>query len=141
MDNLTKLQRKKNMQGIQSKETKIEIKLCKALWKKGYRYRKNYSGLIGKPDIVFVNLKVAVFCDSEFFHGYDWENRKNWIKSNRGYWIPKIESNIQKDKLVNEKLKADGWLVLRFWGKQIDKNLEMCTDEIEAAILSRVELK
>lgn len=137
MDNLTKLQRRKNMKAILSKKTKIETKLCKALWKNGYRYRKNYSKLIGKPDIVFIKWKIAIFCDSEFFHGYDWENRKSWIKSNRDYWIPKIEANINKDKIVNRKLSEDGWLVLRFWGKEIDKNLEKCVNEIEDAILSR----
>lgn len=139
MDNLTRAHRRKNMQAIRSKETSIEMKLRKALWEKGYRYRKNYSKLIGKPDIVFVSLKIVIFCDSEFFHGFDWENRKSWIKSNRGYWIPKIESNMKKDKLVNKTLRDEGWKLLRFWGKEIEKNLEKCVSEIEMTIKSRME--
>lgn len=139
MDNLTKVHRRKNMQAIRSKETSIEIKLRKALWKKGYRYSKNYAKLLGKPDIVFVSMQIAIFCDSEFFHGFDWENRKDWIKSNRDYWIPKIESNMKKDKLVNKTLRDEGWKVLRFWGKEIEKNLEKCMDKIEKTTKSRIE--
>ena len=63
MDVLTKEQRKKNMQNIKAKDTKIEIILRKALWKKGYRYRKNYNKLPGKPDIVLPKYKIAIFCD------------------------------------------------------------------------------
>ena len=71
MDRLTKEQRHKNMSHIKSKDTKIEVKLRKALWHKGYRYRKNYSQLPGKPDIVLTKFKIVIFCDSEFFHGKD----------------------------------------------------------------------
>ncbi len=76
MDVLTKEQRRKNMQRIKGKNTSIEIKLCKALWKKGYHYRKNYKELPGSPDIVLTKYKVAIFCDSEFFHGKDWDKLK-----------------------------------------------------------------
>lgn len=126
MDNLTKDQRHKNMQAIRSKDTRIEIKLRKALWRRGYRYRKNYSSLPGKPDIVFVKQKVAIFCDSEFWHGFDWDNRKGKIKSNRDYWIKKIERNIERDKYINQQLESQGWKVMRFWGKEIEKNLDWC---------------
>ena len=104
--------------------------LRKELWLRGLRYRKNYKKIIGKPDIVFIRKKVAVFCDSEFWHGYDWENRKNDIKSNRDFWIKKIERNIQRDIEVNEILKNDGWSVLRFWGNDIKKRTVECADEI-----------
>ena len=83
MDDLTPEQRKKNMQAIRSKDTTIELTLRKALWKKGIRYRKNYKGLIGKPDIVITKYRIVVFCDSDFWHGYDWDNRKLRIKSNQ----------------------------------------------------------
>ena len=96
MDDLTPEQRKKNMQAIRSKDTTIELALRKALWKKGIRYRKNYKGLIGKPDIVITKYRIVVFCDSDFWHGYDWDNRKSRIKSNQEYWIPKIERNMIK---------------------------------------------
>lgn len=76
MDNLTKEQRRKNMQNIKSKNTKIEVILRKALWKKGFRYRKNDIRLPGKPDIVMPKYKIVIFCDSEFFHGKDWDTLK-----------------------------------------------------------------
>ncbi len=125
------------MKAIRSKDTKIEVSLRRELWKRGFRYRIHYKKLIGKPDIVFVRQKIAVFCDSEFFHGFNWKEQHKKIKSNRGYWIPKIESNIKKDKLVNELLEKDGWFVLRFWGKEIQKNIKKCADKIEDIILER----
>ena len=97
-DRLTPEQRHKNMQNIRSKDTSIELKLRKALWERGIRYRKNFKELIGKPDIVLTKYKVVIFCDSEFWHGYDWENRKNDFKSNQTFWIPKIERNMEIKK-------------------------------------------
>ena len=123
-DDLTPEQRRKNMQAIRSKDTSIEIKLRKALWEKGIRYRKNYKAVIGKPDIAITKCKIAVFCDSDYWHGYDWENRNQRIKSNREYWIPKIERNMERDRQVTKALEDDGWLVLRFWEWQIKKQLD-----------------
>ena len=131
MDVLTKEQRSKNMKAIKAKDTKIEILLRKALWNKGYRYRKNYNKLIGKPDIVLSKYKIAIFCDSEFWHGKDWEIRKNNIKTNSEFWINKIEGNMKRDQIVNEKLQNDGWKVLRFWGEEIVKNINECIKRIE----------
>ena len=140
MDDLTPEQRKKNMQAIRSKNTTIELALRKALWKKGIRYRKNYKGLIGKPDIVITKYRIVVFCDSDFWHGYDWDNRKSRIKSNQEYWIPKIERNMKRDKEVTAVLVEQGWIVLRFWEHSIRKNLESCLDDIEEAVSIRKEL-
>jgi DNA mismatch endonuclease Vsr len=140
MDDLTPEQRKKNMQAIRSKDTTIELTLRKALWKKGIRYRKNYKGLIGKPDIVITKYRIVVFCDSDFWHGYDWDNRKLRIKSNQEYWIPKIERNMKRDKEVTAVLVEQGWIVLRFWEHSIRKNLESCLDDIEEAVSIRKEL-
>lgn len=120
-----------NMKKVKSRGTEIEILLQKELWKRGIRYRKNVKTIEGKPDIAFIGKKIAVFCDSEFWHGYDWENRKNDIKSNQDFWIPKIERNIKRDVEVTQKLQSDGWVVLRFWGKEIKKNLEECADIVE----------
>lgn len=120
-----------NMKKVKSKGSEIEILLQKELWRRGLRYRKNVKTIEGKPDIAFIGKKIAVFCDSEFWHGYDWENRKNDIKSNQDFWIPKIERNIQRDVEVTQKLQSDGWVVLRFWGKEIKKNLEECADIVE----------
>ena len=125
------------MSRVRCKDTKIEIVLRKELWQRGLRYRKNCKTIEGKPDIAFIGPKVAVFCDSEFWHGYDWESRKADIKTNREFWIRKIERNIQRDAEVDAALKADGWIVLRFWGKQILKNLEECADIIESTVRDR----
>lgn len=130
MDKLTKEQRKKNMRAVKSKGSKIEVRLAKALWKKGYRYRKNDKTVFGKPDITFKNLKIAIFCDSEFWHGKDWDIKKHEHKSNIKFWHKKIERNIERDKEVNKQLLKDGWKVLRFWGKEIEKKLDFCVLEI-----------
>lgn len=134
MDDLTPEQRRKNMQAIRSKDTSIEVALRTALWHRGIRYRKNYNQLPGKPDIAITKHKIAVFCDSDYWHGYDWENRHQKIKSNRDYWIPKIERNMARDKKVNEMLEAQGWIVLRFWEWQIRKHLDECVDTIISTI-------
>ena len=137
MDTHTAEQRHKNMQAVKSKDTAIELLLRKELWSRGIRYRKNVKSIIGKPDIAFIKKKVAVFCDSEFWHGFDWEHKKSDIKSNRDFWIPKIEKNIARDKEVNNALAADGWIVLRFWGQQIKKDVKACADLIVAALKER----
>lgn len=123
-----------NMSRVKNKNSEIELLLRRELWRRGLRYRKNVSSIYGKPDIAFVQKRVAVFCDSEFWHGFDWDNRKNDIKSNRDFWIAKIERNMQRDLEVNEKLKAEGWTVLRFWGKMIKKETALCADQIEKAV-------
>ena len=136
MDNLTKSQRHKNMKNIKSKDTKIEVMLCKALWHKGYRYRKNYKELPGKPDIVLTKYKIAIFCDGEFFHGRNWrEQRKRVAKGNNSeYWLRKISRNIDRDAEVERQLFQMGWTVLRFWGKDIKKNLDECVKAVEDTI-------
>lgn len=134
MDNHTPEQRRKNMQAIRSKDSKIEVLLRKELWSRGLRYQKNVKSVFGSPDIVFKGKKVAVFCDGEFWHGFDWENRKNRIKSRREYWIPKIEKNIKRDKEVTKTLEKAGWTVLRFWEKEIKNNTQLCADIIEKMI-------
>lgn len=134
MDNHSPEQRHKNMKAIKSKDTKIEVMLRKELWTRGLHYQKNSKKVFGKPDIVFIGKKVAVFCDSEFWHGYDWDNKKKEFKSHQDFWIPKIERNIARDKEVNDQLKRAGWTVLRFWGNDIKKNLQACADEIERTV-------
>ena len=90
MDKHTPEQRRKNMQAVKNKDSQIELMLRKELWSRGLRYRKNSNKVFGHPDIVFIGKKVAVFCDSEFWHGHDWEKRKNDFKSHQDFWIPKI---------------------------------------------------
>ncbi len=137
MDVLTKEQRHKNMSAIKSKGTKIEELLGKALWSKGLRYRKNDRMVFGKPDFTFRRYKIAVFCDSEFFHGKNWDVCKHRIKTNTVFWHSKIEGNIDRDRLVNETLLKNGWQVFRFWGEEIKKNLDGCVLTIEEAIERR----
>lgn len=134
MDKLTKEQRHKNMVAVKNKDSNIELVLRKILWDNGYRYRKNYSKVYGKPDIVFIGKKVAVFCDSEFWHGYSWKENKDKIHSNKDFWIKKIERNMERDEEVNKKLENEGWTVLRFWGKEITKNLRECFEKIVKAL-------
>lgn len=137
MDVLTQEQRKRNMQAIRSTNTHIEDKLAKALFSKGYRYRRNDKSVIGKPDIVFKGLKIAVFCDSEYFHGKDWNTEKHRIKTNTEFWHKKIEQNMLRDQQVNAELLKNNWKVIRFWGKEIEKNLDLCVGEVIKAIEER----
>lgn len=136
MDVLTKEQRRKNMQRIKGKDTSIEIILRKALWQKGYRYRKNYRQLPGSPDIVLIKYKIAIFCDGEFFHGKDWEKLKARLeKGEKGeYWISKISRNIVRDEEIDKQLNFLGWTVLRFWGNDIKKHTDECVKVIEEVI-------
>lgn len=136
MDNLTAEQRQKNMRHIKSKDTSIEVKLRKELWSRGYRYRKNVSNLPGKPDIVLTKYKIAIFCDSEFFHGKDWEILKPRLEksNNADYWVKKISRNMERDNEINKKLLFMGWTVIRFWGKDILKNIDDCISVIEDVI-------
>ena len=136
MDRLTKEQSHKNMKNIKNKDTRIEVTLRKALWNKGYRYRKNDKRLPGKPDIVLTKYKIAIFCDSEFFHGKDWEVLKPQLErgKNADFWIKKISKNQQRDEEVNKQLQYLGWTVIRFWGKDITKHTDECVQVIEETI-------
>lgn len=140
MDNLTKEQRRKNMQRIRAKDTSIELRLRKALWHKGYRYRKNDKNLPGKPDIVLTKYKIAIFCDSEFFHGKDWEVLKPRLEkgSNSDFWIKKIGKNREHDDEINKKLLFMGWTVIRFWGNDIKKKTDECIKVIEETIFDNM---
>ena len=135
-DVLTPEQRRRNMQHIRSENTKIEVLLRKALWEQGYRYRKNYKFLPGKPDIALTKYKIAVFCDSEFFHGKDWEVLvPRLAKGDNGdFWIGKISRNRERDDEINKKLLFMGWTVIRFWGNEIMKNTDECIRVIEETI-------
>ena len=126
-----------NMKYIHSKNTKIEVILRKALWNAGFRYRKNYEKLPGKPDIALTKYKIAIFCDGEFFHGKDWEVLKPKLEkgNNPDFWIKKITRNQQRDEEVNKQLLFMGWTVIRFWGNEIKKkNPKQCVKVVEETI-------
>ena len=127
------ISRSENMSRIKNKNTSIELLLRKELWKRGLRYRVNDKSIFGKPDIVFKRKKIAIFCDSEFWHG------KKFLegeipKSNTEFWVKKLTRNIRRDKEVNEKLKKDGWIVLRYWGKDIRIKTVEIADKIDQII-------
>ena len=126
----------KNMKKIRGKDTSIEVRLRKALWQKGLRYRKNYKALPGSPDIALTKYKIAVFCDSEFFHGKDWEALKLRLEKGKNpeYWLKKIERNRNRDWETDRKLLLLGWTVIHFWGQDILKQTEECVKVIEEAI-------
>ncbi|WP_027219120.1 very short patch repair endonuclease [Butyrivibrio fibrisolvens] len=138
-DVLTPAQRRKNMQRIKAKDTKIEIILRKALWNRGYRYRKNYTKLPGHPDIVLTKYRIAIFCDGEFFHGKDWEVLRPKLENsnNSDFWISKISRNKEHDSEINKKLLFEGWTVIRFWGNDIKKHTDECVRVIEEAIFDK----
>ncbi len=142
MDNLTPEQRRRNMQNIKSKDTRLEIILRKALWHKGYRYRKNWKALPGTPDIAITKYRIAIFCDSEFFHGKDWEKLKLRLQngSNSSYWIKKITRNRERDSEAEKALKFREWTVLRFWGEDIKKHTDDCVQVVEEAIVDKCQL-
>ncbi len=129
------------MQAIKNKNSKIEELLANALWAKGYRYRRNNKNIFGTPDFTFGKHKIAIFCDSEYFHGKDWETKRHRIKTNVEFWHKKIEGNIKRDVIVNETLLNNGWKVIRFWGEDIKRNLENCLAKIETEIKERNHVK
>ena len=120
----------KIMSKIRGKNSKPELLFRKALWAKGIRYRVNNTQLPGKPDISIKKYKLAIFIDGEFWHGYNWDERKETIKSNRRFWIPKIERNLQRDKEVNQALQEMGYMVFRFWINDVKTELGKCINDI-----------
>ena len=125
----TTKKRSKMMSKIRGKNTKPELLFRKALWHKGIRYRI-YSKLPGKPDLSIKKYKLAIFIDGEFWHGYNWHEQMKSIKSNRRFWIPKIERNIQRDQEVNQSLSNLGYTVFRFWSKEVLNDLDTCINDV-----------
>jgi DNA mismatch endonuclease (patch repair protein) len=118
------------MKQIKAENTKPEATFRKALWHSGIRYRKNNKYLPGKPDVVLGKYRIAIFIDGDFWHGYNWHEKREKLKANKDYWIPKIERNIQRDLEVNRKLKDMGWFVLRFWEHEVIKELTNCIEKV-----------
>lgn len=127
----------KNMQAVKSTGSQIEMMLGKSLWGRGLRYRKNNKMVFGKPDFTLRKYKIAIFADSEFWHGKDWEVRKYEHKSNVEFWHKKIERNIERDRQVNQELRDNGWVVIRFWGMDIKKDSDECAEKVVRAIAAR----
>ena len=134
MDIFTKEKRSKIMRAIKSKDTKEERLLAKALWRRGHRYRKHDRTVFGTPDLSFKKYRIAIFVDGEFFHGKDWESIQQRLDTNKEFWLSKIERNRNRDKIVNEYLTSKGWLVLRFWSKDVKRKLYTTVRTIEKEI-------
>lgn len=128
MDNLTKEQRRKNMQHIRSTGTAPERTVMKELKKRKIYFAAYVSKITGKPDIVFRRKKVAIFIDSDFWHGHP--KRFNMPKTNPDYWIKKIEGNRKRDKQVGAELKRNGWMVIRLWEYDIRHNFEKSLQKV-----------
>ncbi len=130
---------KRTMSHIKRKNTSIELVMRKALWQHGIHYRKNLKGLPGTPDIVITKYKIVIFCDSEFFHGKDWEILKSKLKkgNNPNYWIAKIEENIERDRQIDAELFGMGYTVIHFWGKDIIRHTDDCIKAIDEAIMEQ----
>ena len=129
----------KIMSAVKSKNTKPEIKLRKELFSRGLRFRINYKLLKGKPDVVFTKKKIAVFCDGDFWHGYNWVIRglpsfDVELEKYNKYWSLKILKNVERDKKVTFQLESEGWTVLRFWESDIKEDVKRCADEIEKKV-------
>lgn len=122
--------RSKIMSKIRGKNTQPELAFRRALYAAGYRYRVDYKKLIGKPDIALKKYKTVIFIDGEYWHGFNWDERKPKIKTNREFWIAKIERNMQRDAEVNEELNRQGYKVFRFWETEIKKELDRCLKEV-----------
>lgn len=118
------------MSKIRSKNTKAELILRKALWSKGYRYRIHAKKIVGSPDIIFAKYKLLIFVDGNFWHGYNWEEKKKKLQTNKAYWVAKIERNIQRDAAVTQHLTQSGWSVIRFWDHEVQKDLHACISRI-----------
>lgn len=128
MDNLTKAQRKKNMQNIRSKGTTPEKIVIRELKKHRVYFAAHATSIIGKPDIVFRKKRIAVFIDSDFWHGHP--RRFIKPKSNIKYWREKITRNKERDKKVNKELRKNGWTILRFWEYDIKNNPQKVINKI-----------
>lgn len=129
---------RKRMSKVKLKGGKAETALAKALWQRGYRYRRNDKRLPGSPDIAILKYQIAVFIDGEFWHGKDWEIRKDRLKRNREYWIEKIEENMARDMRDDQLLVQIGWTPIHFWEKDVIKKLPACIAEIEDMVLAQI---
>lgn len=115
------------MSKIKGKNTGIEKMLIAELRKRKISGFKRYPNLIGKPDIIFPKAKTVVFCDGDFWHGYQFSKQKHKLNK---FWFKKISGNIKRDRLVRRELEKEGWLVIRFWGHEILEDPSACVDRL-----------
>jgi len=123
------------MAHVKLKHGDAETAIARVLWHDGFRYWLNYRKLPGSPDIAIQKYRIAVFVDGEFWHGYNWDERKPKLKRNREYWIEKIEENMARDRRVDQELKALGWTPIHFWSKEVKKDFDGCIRAIKEVAL------
>lgn len=123
------------MSQIRSQDTKIEVALRSALFREGLRFRKNFAAVLGRPDVVLVTPRIAIFCDSSFWHGRDLVALEKRLRTNKAFWLNKIRKNVARDRAVDSGLASQGWLVLRFWEEDLNKELRKCI----AAVLKKAK--
>jgi DNA mismatch endonuclease (patch repair protein) len=133
MDNLTPLQRRRTMSLIRSKDTRLELTVRRLLHARGLRFRKHSGSLPGRPDLVFVNARVVVFIDGDYWHGWRFPN---WRRKLGAYWQQKIEGNRRRDRRNCDRLRRAGWRVIRVWEHQIERDARCCIDRIDEAVRS-----
>ncbi len=129
-DTVSKKKRSEIMSKVKSKDSKIEVDFRKAIWKAGFRYRKNPTKYFGKPDIVLAKYKTAIFIDSCFWHGCKRHCRLPSVR--KKYWMAKIERNKERDKEVNRHYKKIGWQAIRVWEHDIEKKIDKVIRKIKA---------
>lgn len=125
------------MSHVKTKRNSAEVMIAKSLWHRGYRYRLNYKALPGSPDIALTKYRIAIFIDGEFWHGKDFEQRKNKLKNNKDYWIEKIQENIDRDLRNDKLLRQMDWYPIHFWSNDVIKYCNQCIDEIIYTIEDR----
>ncbi len=133
-DNLTPQQRSYMMSRVRSTDTTPELTVRKLTHARGLRFQKHCARLPGRPDLAFVASKVAVFVDGDYWHGWRFPGWKDKLSP---YWREKIGRNRRRDQSNFRKLRRDGWLVIRIWQHEIQKDSKACVDRIEAAVRSR----
>ena len=126
----------RSMRGNRKRDTRPEVVLRRELWRRGLRYRLHARDLPGRPDIVFRRAKVAVFCDGDFWHGRDWPERERKLArgNNADYWIPKIQSNMVRDRACDDELATMGWVVVRIWESTIKADVASVVERVESAL-------
>ena len=115
------------MSRIRGTNTKIDLKMKKILSQQHYKFQM-YPKMFGNPDFIIRRKRIAIFCDGDFWHGYNYDSKKKPAKK---FWRNKIEENMRRDKKISRKLRSDGWAVLRFWEHDIEKKPEKCTRKIK----------
>lgn len=134
MDVLTPEQRKRNMQNIRGKDTKIEVRVRRALFEKGFRFRKNDNRYPGKPDVVLPKYKTVIFVNGCYWHRHPGCKYATIPKTNAEFWNKKFQANVENDVKNKTALEAAGWKVITLWECELKSNFEETMQNVEKLI-------